>query len=162
MRASRNSKAGAAVTPTPNSGEDSGPIAWWSIETESNIQEESKHILSRGRIMLSGWTYPPFTLLGSCASTQADIRQPNHPQYDVRINCYGWASCTCQFFNTNRGACKHLWAFRKLLTRSQIQYQIVYPTTIEEARHIFSKLQDYCIFPFIIKIYVILMICINR
>ena len=136
--------AARALTAMPAPATPIVPVAWWSSEAEDARVLEAKYIISRSRISKVQWL-DLYTIIGTCASSIVDIRVPDHKHYNVRLNVYGWACCTCPDFNNNCGACKHLWTLRlsipmliQLGTLPPSPYAFRYPTSEHEAREIYQ------------------------
>jgi hypothetical protein len=135
------------------------PVAWWSPDNEKAHIEEATHMVLHSRVSQVRWI-DQYTIFGTCASSMADIRKPNHKQYDMCISVYGWACCQCANFNHNIGAWKHLWALHlsllKLFASSTLapsQYMFCYPISESEARSIFQQCftapQSVCHFTYV-------------
>lgn len=114
-------------------------FAWWTSEARLRTQEEVQYIIGQKRIANYSWL-GPYQLAATCASSVEDIRLLSHKRYTMIVNCYGWARCSCPAFEKRGFACKHLWAFRTVITRMQTQYTFIFPESFEEAQQIYSSL----------------------
>lgn len=101
-------------------------FAWWTSEARLRTQEEVQYIIGQKRIANYSWL-GPYQLAATCASSVEDIRLLSHKRYTMIVNCYGWARCSCPAFEKRGFACKHLWAFRTVITRMQTQYTFIFP-----------------------------------
>ncbi|KIJ32755.1 hypothetical protein M422DRAFT_265387 [Sphaerobolus stellatus SS14] len=119
------------------------PIVWWPDNRPESAIEEANYIVEHGRFDYIRWT-DAYTIMGTCASRTADIRDPGHMRYNLWITTYGMASCSCLAVARGVGACKHLWALRikikKLIEEQKIHpgYPFLYPVSMEEAKHIYN------------------------
>ncbi|KAF8493527.1 hypothetical protein JB92DRAFT_2818763 [Gautieria morchelliformis] len=128
---------------TPSEPQSIIPVAWWSLEGQEMLTPEALYIAGHSRIAKVRWV-DPYTIRTSCASSLADIRVHGHRRYDIRLNMYGWAFCSCHYFTGNNGACKHLWAMRlsmpKLVSHTELypaQYVFNFPVNEIEARKVY-------------------------
>ncbi|KAF8462651.1 hypothetical protein JB92DRAFT_3303552 [Gautieria morchelliformis] len=128
---------------TPSEPQSIIPVAWWSLEGQEMLTPEALSIAGHSRIA-EVRLVDPYTIRTSCASSLADIRVHAHRHYDIRLNMYGWAFCSCHYFTGNNGACKHLWAVRlsmpKLVSHTELypaQYVFNFPVNEIEARKVY-------------------------
>lgn len=115
------------------------PVAWWNPNDEAKHREEAQYIVTKQRIGDFAWL-DAFTLTATCASSLVNISEPNHERYNLVINCYGWATCTCSHFQKGRGTCKHLWALRRVLPSMKSHYSFFFPSSETIARQILTNL----------------------
>jgi hypothetical protein len=113
--------------------------AWWHMESGADRQDEVSYMIKTHQIGPYHWS-STYTLTTTCASSLVDIRDPNHIRYWLFMNPYGWSSCSCPAFCLSGVACKHLWAFRRVLPQLNLLYGFIFPTTETAAKQIFSML----------------------
>ncbi|KAF8573081.1 hypothetical protein K439DRAFT_1625318 [Ramaria rubella] len=92
------------------------PVAWWMAGNEEAHHDEATYIATHSRIADVVWI-DSYTLGATCASSLANIYTQDHKRYQLRLSVYGWACCSCQYFNSNHRACKHLWALGLILPK---------------------------------------------
>ena len=85
----------------------------------------------------------PFELWATCASMGADVSEPDYPRYWLTAHPSGHATCTCADWLNRGGACKHLRAFRDLITQwvkgGQIVHMFHFPETQADAYSVLEK-----------------------
>ncbi|KAF8580992.1 hypothetical protein K439DRAFT_1619397 [Ramaria rubella] len=121
------------------------PVVWWSTEGDEKHHDEANYIVTH-EWMGGVRCIDIYTIEGTCASSTADIQASGHKQYNLRLSVYGWGYCSCPYFTSNNGACKHLWALRliipKLVLTKQIppaSYTFHFPATEIEAREVYAS-----------------------
>lgn len=87
-------------------------LTWFEPETNQDRKAHSLFLAQRLCQINAG---RPYEIWASCAATQADVRDANHPCYWLTIHPTGCATCTCLDWLNNGGACKHLCALRLAL-----------------------------------------------
>lgn len=109
-------------------------ITWWTQESDLSIQmmSEIKHIIRKGRVHHIKWK-DSVTLAARCLSSLTHTVQQESGFYDLELNCYGRASCSCSFNRESKGACKHLWALRLILPQLHPLFVFYFPSTRAEA-----------------------------
>ncbi|KAF8591728.1 hypothetical protein K439DRAFT_1611009 [Ramaria rubella] len=121
------------------------PMVWWSADSQGRHHDESKYIITHSQISDVHWI-DAYTLEATCASSVADIQSHGCQQYNLRLSVYGWGCCSCIYFKSNKGACKHLWALclniPKLVEAKQIapaSYTFCFPATESEACEVYTS-----------------------
>jgi hypothetical protein len=105
---SLQSKLTPSTTSTTNQNQNI-PATCWSSNSKNINQKAAEYIVAHSRIDGIAWTNT-HTVIGSCASSTADIRISGHKRYNMWMTTYGFSFCACPEFSKNYSACKHLWA----------------------------------------------------
>ncbi|KIJ42120.1 hypothetical protein M422DRAFT_780089 [Sphaerobolus stellatus SS14] len=114
-------------------------FTWWTEESQLRSQEEAAYIVQKKRIGTFKWL-DACTLAGTCASSHEDTRLLTHKRYQMLINYYGWAVCSCPSFSEYGVACKHLWAFRIIISSTHTPYCFIFPASKDEAAKIYTTI----------------------
>ena len=117
-------------------GAASGAGLYW-FEPNERRDGEAIAIINLGRMR----DVRPSQLLdqieANCATTSANLADPNHTKYNLSMYRNGVASCSCQDFMIRGGACKHLRALRLVVItwaeKGFIQ-PFHHPATLHEAQ----------------------------
>ncbi|PCH35819.1 hypothetical protein WOLCODRAFT_145976 [Wolfiporia cocos MD-104 SS10] len=82
----------------------------------------------------------PYELWATCFTTQSVAGDPNRARYWLTAHPSGTATCTCPDWLFRGGACKHLRAFRMVITawmtNGQLPHSFRFPVTAAEAEQI--------------------------
>jgi hypothetical protein len=139
----------AAVLREKHQGNSTAPrnsitavLSWFSPDSDRDAKARSLFLAGRLHQIDAG---RPYEIWASCAATQADIHDPNHPRYWLTIHPTGSATCTCLDWLNRGGACKHLRALRLAIlepawiSTEKCQSPLIpfhFPATFEEASSI--------------------------
>jgi len=118
----------------------SGAIAWYPPDP---VRDGFAKDIVRLRLVVPIPSMKPFELWATCASTSADISNLDYPRYWLTAHPSGHATCTCADWLNRGGACKHLRAFRNLITSwvqgGQITYKFHFPDSQSDAYDVLEK-----------------------
>lgn len=110
-------------------------VTWWSSDLRIQHHGSTEYIISKKHISEFKWI-DSHTLEATCASSLANVSMADHVCYQVSLNCYGLAACTCPFSSNGNGACKHLWALQYLLPTLSPTVAFYFPLTEKAALEI--------------------------
>lgn len=112
-----------------------GGILWWKEETHRDEQAKALSTQARMSVHTSDKDHTSFS--ATCASTAADIQDPNHIRYELVLHRSGFGTCACPDFCFRGGACKHLRTLRMFIdswtVSGKIAHAFHYPSTFIEA-----------------------------
>lgn len=109
----------------------------WSSESDTFNEAAAKYMVTHAYVESRGWI-DIHTIVGSCASSTADVQVSGHKRYNLWMTTYGFSFCGCPKFSKTNLACKHLWAFRLhiLGTLSSDIQAFYFATTPEESQNL--------------------------
>jgi SWIM zinc finger len=111
---------------------------WW--EPDESRDSQAQQLLQLQCFTITRGTDAHHSYRAICASSKADIRNPNHVHYTINIHRNGISSCSCPDFTQNNGlACKHLRMLRSLIQGwigSHLEHEFTFPLTASLSREI--------------------------
>lgn len=103
---------------------------WWGPDESRDSQ--AQQLLQLQHFTITHGT-DAHSYCAICASSKANIRNPNHVHYTIDIHHNGISSCSCPDFTQNNGlACKHLRMLRSLIQGwigSRLEHEFIFPLT---------------------------------
>ena len=118
----------------------SSTVTWYSPDP---IRDGFAKDIIRLHLITPIQSMKPFEMWATCASTGANTSDPDHPRYWLTAHPSGHATCTCADWLNRGGACKHLRAFRNLITswiqNGQIGHKFHFPESQLDACDVLDR-----------------------
>jgi len=117
-------------------------LTWFEPDKVCDSKAKALFTVGRLRQIPAGC---PYEFWATCAATTADVSDPLHNRYWLTLHPSGSATCMCEDWLQNGGACKHLRALRLLLEQQvangalTVSHPFHFPTTRAEAEEVMQR-----------------------